>query len=94
MEYDFDGYWKLVRQLQPKAVMFSDVGPDVRWVGNEAGNAGETCWSTITTDGMAPGKADPKYLNTVIQMENCGYLPKLMFLFVRAGFIILQKMIR
>ncbi|MEJ7680229.1 MAG: alpha-L-fucosidase [Segetibacter sp.] len=64
MEYDFPGFWKLVHQLQPKAVMFSDVGPDVRWVGNEAGNAGETCWSTITTDGMAPGKADPKYLNT------------------------------
>jgi alpha-L-fucosidase len=64
MQYDFDGYWKLVRQLQPKAVLFSDVGPDVRWVGNEAGNAGETCWSTINTTGMAPGKADPKYLNT------------------------------
>lgn len=64
MQYDFAGYWKLVRELQPKAVMFSDVGPDVRWVGNESGNAGETCWSTITTDGMAPGKADPGYLNT------------------------------
>ena len=64
MEYDFNGYWALVRQLQPKAVLFSDVGPDVRWVGNEAGNAGETCWSTINTTGMAPGKADPKYLNT------------------------------
>jgi alpha-L-fucosidase len=64
MQYDFDGYWALVRRLQPKAVMFSDVGPDVRWVGNERGNAGETCWSTINTDGMAPGKADPKYLNT------------------------------
>lgn len=64
MQYDFQGFWKLVRQLQPKAVMFSDAGPDVRWVGNEAGNAGETCWSTITTEGMAPGKADPKYLNT------------------------------
>ncbi len=64
MEYDFKGYWTLVRQLQPKAVMFSDVGPDVRWVGNESGNAGETCWSTIDTTGMAPGKADPKYLNT------------------------------
>lgn len=64
MEYDFKGYWKLVRELQPKAVMFSDAGPDVRWVGNETGNAGQTCWSTITTDGMAPGKADAKYLNT------------------------------
>lgn len=63
MVYDFAGYWALVRQLQPNAVMFSDAGPDVRWVGNEAGNAGETCWSTINTDGLAPGKADPTYLN-------------------------------
>ena len=64
MQYDFDGYWALVRKLQPKAVLFSDAGPDVRWVGNEKGNAGETCWSTINTQGMAPGKADAKYLNT------------------------------
>lgn len=63
MTYDFEGYWALVRQLQPDAVMFSDAGPDVRWVGNEAGNAGETCWSTINTTGLAPGVADPKYLN-------------------------------
>ena len=64
MEYDFKGYWDLVRELQPEAVMFSDAGPDVRWVGNESGNAGETCWSTLNTEGMAPGKADEKYLNT------------------------------
>ncbi len=64
MTYDFDGYWALVRKLQPQAVMFSDAGPDVRWVGNESGNAGETCWSTLNTEGMAPGKADEKYLNT------------------------------
>lgn len=64
MQYDFPGYWDLVRKLQRGAVMFSDAGPDVRWVGNESGNAGETCWSTINTDGLAPGKADPHYLNT------------------------------
>jgi alpha-L-fucosidase len=64
MQYDFEGYWALVRELQPNAVLFSDVGPDVRWVGNESGNAGQTCWSTINTEGMAPGKADSKYLNT------------------------------
>ena len=64
MSYDFYGYWALVRELQPDAVMFSDAGPDVRWVGNEAGNAGMTCWSTIDTTGMAPGVADPSYLNT------------------------------
>ena len=64
MQYDFKGYWQLVRKLQPNAVIFSDAGPDVRWVGNESGNAGETCWSTIDTTGMAPGKADASYLNT------------------------------
>jgi len=64
MSYDFQGYWNIVRQLQPNAVIFSDIGPDVRWVGNESGFADETCWSTITTDGMAIGKADTKYLNT------------------------------
>lgn len=63
MDYDFAGYWSMVRQLQPKAVIFSDAGPDVRWVGNESGNAGETSWSTIDLTGLAPGKADEKYLN-------------------------------
>ncbi len=64
MEYDFEGYWNLVRHLQPKAVMFSDVGPDVRWVGNEKGIAGETMWSTIDVKPEnAPGKMSPEYLN-------------------------------
>jgi alpha-L-fucosidase len=63
MQYDFDGYWKMVRELQPKAVIYSGVGPDARWVGNEKGNAGDTCWSTITTDGMMPGKVNAHYLN-------------------------------
>src|SRR5215471_12503982 len=64
MVYDFDGYWKLVRELQPGAVIYSGVGPDARWVGNEKGIAGDTCWSTINTDGMMPGKVVPKYLNS------------------------------
>lgn len=46
-EYDWPRIWALVRKLQPKAVIFSDAGPDVRWIGNERGVAGETCWSTI-----------------------------------------------
>ena len=46
-EYDWDRFWALVRQLQPQAVMFSDAGPDVRWIGNERGAAGETNWSTV-----------------------------------------------
>jgi alpha-L-fucosidase len=45
MEYDWRGYYDLVRELQPKAVIFN--GPDVRWVGNEAGYARETEWSVM-----------------------------------------------
>lgn len=46
-EYDWSRYWALVRRLQPRAVIFSDAGPDVRWIGNENGVAGETNWSTV-----------------------------------------------
>lgn len=45
-EYDFPRFWSHVRRLQPEAVMFSDAGPDVRWIGNERGVAGDTNWST------------------------------------------------
>ncbi len=45
MVYDFDAYFALVRQHQPDAVIFN--GPDVRWIGNEKGFAGETNWSTF-----------------------------------------------
>jgi alpha-L-fucosidase len=58
--YDWPRTWEIVRKLQPGAVIFSDVGPDVRWVGNERGEAGETCWATydpVAPDGgvAAPG---------------------------------------
>lgn len=46
-EYDWDRTWSAVRALQPEAVVFSDAGPDVRWIGNERGVAGETNWSTV-----------------------------------------------
>ena len=57
--YDWPRTWDLVRSLQPQAVIFSDVGPDVRWVGNERGIAGDPCWATfdpVATDG---GPASP-----------------------------------
>ncbi|MGK7393111.1 MAG: alpha-L-fucosidase [Candidatus Cyclobacteriaceae bacterium M3_2C_046] len=63
MNYQFNDYWKLVRQHQPEAVLFSDKGPDVRWIGNEHGIAGETNWSMLDTTGMIIGKADQNYLN-------------------------------
>ncbi len=46
-QYDWPRVWATVRKLQPGAVMFSDAGPDVRWIGNERGAAGLTNWSTV-----------------------------------------------
>ncbi len=45
--YDWPRYWATVRRLQPDAVIFSDAGPDIRWIGNERGSAGETNWSMV-----------------------------------------------
>ncbi len=53
--YDWARTWGLVRELQPLAVMFSDAGPDVRWVGNERGVAFETSWYTLNLQGLYPG---------------------------------------
>jgi len=53
--YDWDSYWGLVRELQPNAVIFSDGGPDVRWVGNEQGFAGETNWAFLRKGEVFPG---------------------------------------
>jgi alpha-L-fucosidase len=57
--YDWPATWDLVRTLQPQAVIFSDVGPDVRWVGNERGIAGDPCWATYDPVGADGGPASP-----------------------------------
>jgi len=57
--YDWPTTWALTRQLQPNAVIFSDVGPDIRWVGNEKGVAGETCWATYSPVATNGGTAVP-----------------------------------
>lgn len=50
--YGWGAIWSVTRAMQPGAVIFGDVGPDVRWVGNEEGEAGKTSWATYTP--MAP----------------------------------------
>ena len=61
--YDWKNTWSIVRELQPDACMFSDGGPDVRWVGNESGFAGETCWATFSAEESRPGSAGTGNLN-------------------------------
>jgi alpha-L-fucosidase len=57
--YDWPKTWEMVRSLQPDAVIFSDVGPDLRWVGNEKGYANDTCWEAYDPVGADGGVAAP-----------------------------------
>jgi alpha-L-fucosidase len=57
--YDWPKTWDLVRKLQPQAVIFSDVGPDIRWVGNERGIAGDPCWAAYDPVAADGGPASP-----------------------------------
>ncbi len=54
-EYDWDGFIEVVRKCQPNAMIFSDGGPDVRWIGNERGYAAETNWCTVKSGFFYPG---------------------------------------
>ena len=57
--YDYPRAYKLIDELQPQAVIFSDGGPGCRWVGNENGFAGATNWSFLRAGEVYPGY--PKY---------------------------------
>lgn len=58
--YEWPKTTQMIRELQPNAVIFSDGGPDVRWVGNEEGWANETNWSVMRRDEIHPGW--PRYV--------------------------------
>lgn len=49
--YDWERWAGIVRTLQPNAVIFGSLGAtpwvDIRWVGNEKGDAGVPCYATI-----------------------------------------------
>ena len=55
--YGWAETFRMIRELQPNAVIWNDGGDrgDLRWVGTEAGNVGETNWS------LMPGKGDTPY---------------------------------
>ena len=64
--YDWKRFEKTVRELSPNTVVFSDIGPDIRWCGNESGIAGTTNWNTLDTAGFTRGAGAPSQdtLNT------------------------------
>ncbi|XP_006851276.3 alpha-L-fucosidase 1 [Amborella trichopoda] len=58
MEYKFEEWIHVIHQLQLGAVIFSDAGPDCRWVGDEGGVAGSTCWSLFNASSGTTGHTD------------------------------------
>ncbi len=58
-EYDWRRFENTVRQLSPETVIFSDIGPDIRWVGNERGIAGDPNWNYLDTAGFKRGLGAP-----------------------------------
>ncbi|XP_061355364.1 alpha-L-fucosidase 1 [Gastrolobium bilobum] len=63
MKYLFESWFSLIHQLQPGATIYSDSGPDIRWVGNEHGVGGSTCWSPFNRTVIEIGSVDndPQY---------------------------------
>lgn len=57
--YDFKLFNSIVRQHNPQAIIFSDIGPDARWMGNEKGIAGTTNRAALNTDGFGVGAGAP-----------------------------------
>ncbi len=60
--YDWPSYYKVIRELQPQAVIFG-MAPDVRWVGTESGYGRETEWSVVPADAPDPtaGAISPEH---------------------------------
>ena len=54
--YQWPETYRMIRELQPQCVIWNDGGDrgDLRWVGTEAGNVGETNWSLLYGKGDVP----------------------------------------
>ena len=64
--YDWPRFMQTMHDINPQAIIFSDIGPGCRWVGNEQGHCGDPCWSTLNTEGATPSdnKPQPSELET------------------------------
>ena len=65
-QYDWPRVHATVRRLQPHALMFSDAGPDIRWMGNERGVAGDPNWCAMDPKAVPyPGADGPQIISAL-----------------------------
>ena len=67
--YKWPETWRMIKKIQPNTAIFSDIGPDARWIGNESGFAFYPCWATYsprTHDGKTPAPG------TIVYQEGQG----------------------
>ncbi|HWB25961.1 MAG TPA: alpha-L-fucosidase [Chitinophagaceae bacterium] len=57
--YEWHKFEATMRSIAPNTPVFSDIGPDIRWVGNERGFAGKTNWNLLDTAGFTRGAGAP-----------------------------------
>ena len=57
--YDWHRFEQTMRSVAPNTIVFSDIGPDARWVGNEKGFAGDPNWNLLDTAGFTRGAGAP-----------------------------------
>jgi len=57
--YDFTRFKDSAMSYQPNMLIFSDIGPHIRWVGNENGLINETNWNLLDTAGFKRGEGAP-----------------------------------
>jgi alpha-L-fucosidase len=58
-QYDWHRFESTMRSIAPETPVFSDIGPDIRWAGNENGIAGTTNWNLLDTAGFTRGAGAP-----------------------------------
>jgi alpha-L-fucosidase len=83
--YNWPGTIKMVQEMEPKILFFSDAGPDIRWVGNERGIAGQTNWNTISADTLYAGKPGITELLNTGSEEGINWIPAEVDVSIRPG---------
>lgn len=84
--YDWPLFYKTVYDRHPNAMIFSDIGPDCRWMGNERGIAGETNWSKLNIEGFGPGiDAPPSDTLNMGNVEGLNWIPAEVDVSIRPG---------